>query len=99
MQQRREVRGAGSACKDEGDLRELGCHMQISDRLWPGSYGREDTGTGLVGCGFDARDGHSGCITANSCGCKSEADNLTEARGGIAVVPSGDNWWPDSRVF
>lgn len=33
----------------------------------------------------DARDGHSGCITGNSCGSKSEADNLTEARGRMAV--------------
>lgn len=49
--EKRDLRGR-VCLQGRGWFEELGCLTQISDRLCPGSYGREDTGTGLVGCGL-----------------------------------------------
>lgn len=81
-------------------MSELGCHMQISDKLWPGSCRRTRAQAlwlvmpGMVGMVAPAASQETAAVVRAR-----QTTSGTEARGGVAVVPSGDSWWPDSRAF
>lgn len=78
-------------------MSELGCHMHISDKLWPGSCRRtraQALWLVMPGMVAPAASRETAAVVRAR-----QTTSGTEARGEVAVVPSGDSWWPDSRAF